>query len=669
LKFIIKELIIWPKDSTKTVRHIPFHGGKVNVITGMSGTGKSAVLAIMDYCLGSSKCTIPIDEIRDTSAWFGLVFETDRGLFKCARKAPEGKSISTECYLGPLTGDKDPNTLAPPIKNYTLTTFKEQLDQMAGLSDIAIIENHTTGYKANRAGFRDLITFNFLPQHIVANPHTLFYKADTSESRDRLKQIYPVALGIYGGDYLILRAERDQLLQEKNRLSKILADKKNALLSWEQNFLFFIEKAKSLGILHPETPTPIELTEQHKLVSEIPSKIMNAIQGESLEGVSAASSARINELSLEEDSLANEQYIEKIKLANLMNLNSSVAFYSNDLNDYKSRVPNMGWFRNQLQDENICPLCNSIHKDAIKELDQLVIASKEVEDKVAKLQLYNGKTDKEILKTKAEILDLETKIKNIRNLRSALEDKRLKFSTEDIYKFIGMIEQELKGINAAQEGGDLQSRIESLDENIEELDKKIGMRDSNINLKLANKAIDFNIEMYAQHMGLKGAHDKIISLDMKKDLSIAFTEGEQKDMLWEIGSGENWMGYHLSAYLGIHQYLSNKNSPVPSFLVIDQPSQVYFPADTYEERLSDKDKPADENKESKRIEKINKDLQAARRIFDILTKSIKDTEGKLQIIVLEHADNEVYSGFENVIEVQNWHGEDTDFLIPRSWLK
>jgi hypothetical protein len=50
------------------------------------------------------------------------------------------------------------------------------------------------------------------------------------------------------------------------------------------------------------------------------------------------------------------------------------------------------------------------------------------------------------------------------------------------------------------------------------------------------------------------------------------------DFLWEIGSGSNWVSYHVAVTLGLQEYfLRLKDCPVPNFLIYDQPSQVYFP--------------------------------------------------------------------------------------------
>lgn len=44
-----------------------------------------------------------------------------------------------------------------------------------------------------------------------------------------------------------------------------------------------------------------------------------------------------------------------------------------------------------------------------------------------------------------------------------------------------------------------------------------------------------------------------------------------------MGGGENWVGYHLVAHLALHRWLTEHDRPVPRFLVLDQPTQVYYP--------------------------------------------------------------------------------------------
>ena len=51
--------IILYKDRDHAPRILNFNTGQVNIVTGDSKSGKSAILNIVDYCLGSRSCKIP----------------------------------------------------------------------------------------------------------------------------------------------------------------------------------------------------------------------------------------------------------------------------------------------------------------------------------------------------------------------------------------------------------------------------------------------------------------------------------------------------------------------------------------------------------------------------------------------------------------------------------
>lgn len=70
MKSYIKAIIIFNKKGEKRV--VPLKQG-VNIITGESKTGKSALVEIIDYCLCSTRCTIPKGKITDFSYLYTLV--------------------------------------------------------------------------------------------------------------------------------------------------------------------------------------------------------------------------------------------------------------------------------------------------------------------------------------------------------------------------------------------------------------------------------------------------------------------------------------------------------------------------------------------------------------------------------------------------------------------
>ena len=73
MKFYIKSLILWFNNGAES-RKLIFEPNKVNVITGGSGTGKSSILSIIDYCLLSTDAKIIDEVINENVAWYGLDF-------------------------------------------------------------------------------------------------------------------------------------------------------------------------------------------------------------------------------------------------------------------------------------------------------------------------------------------------------------------------------------------------------------------------------------------------------------------------------------------------------------------------------------------------------------------------------------------------------------------
>ncbi|MFD2980407.1 DUF3732 domain-containing protein, partial [Klebsiella pneumoniae] len=61
-------------DKDKQLHYVPLFPG-LNVITGRSSTGKSAILEIFDYCMGSSEDTIPDGKLTDRGEIFFTVLQ------------------------------------------------------------------------------------------------------------------------------------------------------------------------------------------------------------------------------------------------------------------------------------------------------------------------------------------------------------------------------------------------------------------------------------------------------------------------------------------------------------------------------------------------------------------------------------------------------------------
>jgi hypothetical protein len=61
-------------------RDVRFLPGRLNIVTGESKTGKSALLAITEFCLGRDTYLVPAGPITDHVAWYGSLWQT----YRCA---------------------------------------------------------------------------------------------------------------------------------------------------------------------------------------------------------------------------------------------------------------------------------------------------------------------------------------------------------------------------------------------------------------------------------------------------------------------------------------------------------------------------------------------------------------------------------------------------------
>ena len=104
--------------------------GRLNIISGVSRTGKSAIIPIIDYCLGSDRCTIPTGIIRQKTAWFGVVVRTSEGEKLFARREPESQQATDDMYVA----EASEHIVFPSViqKNATRDLVNRRLDRLAG---------------------------------------------------------------------------------------------------------------------------------------------------------------------------------------------------------------------------------------------------------------------------------------------------------------------------------------------------------------------------------------------------------------------------------------------------------------------------------------------------------------------------------------------------------
>ncbi len=149
----------------------------------------------------------------------------------------------------------------------------------------------------------------------------------------------------------------------------------------------------------------------------------------------------------------------------------------------------------------------------------------------------------------------------------------------------------------------------------------------------------------AQRLGLEHAETGV-RVDLGRLTVVADSPQGGVYMDTGMGSAKNWVGYHLATVLSLQEHFLAQHRPVPSFLVLDQPTQAFFSPDRAAEDITDQDR-----------------LDALAQ-FELMRDVANDTRGDLQIVVLDHADFD--EPWFRAAVVERWR--DGDALIPSSWL-
>ncbi|OZI37180.1 hypothetical protein CAL29_01760 [Bordetella genomosp. 10] len=648
--FQLRQIILWPRRGGEP-RVVRFEPGVVNVISGASKTGKSSVIPIIDYCLGSEKCAIPVGVIRESCSWFGVLVDTLEGQKLLARREPGDLKASGDMLL--LEGSE----IEPPSiihkRNQTVDYVKAVLNRLSGLSNLQFEPGSEDRFKS-RPSFRDLMAFLFQPQNIIANPDVMFFKADTTDHREKLKTIFPYLLGAISPELLQARHELDRISRQLRRKEAELKTRQASGAAWQREGFAWARLAIEYGLLPPHTVVPNDWPSIVDLLRVVMQSDTHAA-APTLASMDVIMT-RLTELRAIESKLGMELNQSRNQLHELRRLDESSDTFRDGLHVQRDRLGLSSWIR-ELATERPAAVLEPSDAGRAR-IDQLCEALEGIE---LRLRSHPGVAEslgKETLRQREAVETILTDLAAVRQEIRALEGqsaeaRKVTTRGEEISRFLGRLQEALRLYEAADVSSVLNEEISALREQVADLNKLISEHE--IARKTEN-ALD-TIQSISSRLvpELDGEWpDAPIRLNIQ-DLTVNVIRGTRDDFLWEIGSGANWLAYHVALTLSLQGYfLSKPNHPVPGLLVYDQPSQVYFPArragKTLEEELDPEWK--------------NEDVVAVRKVFALFDRIITRTTARLQIIVLDHANEEVWGGLANVYRVEEWRGKG---LVPSGW--
>ena len=654
--FQIRAILLWPRNPAFKPRRLRFEPGKVNVISGASRTGKSAVIPIIDYCLGSSTCSIPVNTIRRHCEWFGVIVSTAQGDKLFARREPGAQRSTDHMFL--MEADSIEEVPQRIVKNTNADAVKRLLDDLAALSKLDFSGgDESTGFDG-RPSFRDLAAFIFQPQNIVANPDVLFFKTNTYEHREKLRKIFPYVLGAVTPGLMAKQFELQRTRSELRRKERELKEAQEVSAGWLADLTAKFSEAQELGLTpKPEQPPTreqmIELLEEVVARTDLTITVSTATISEALR--------ELDGLEAEEREVSRELTTLRHRLGEMNRMRAGGDQYDAAIGLQRGRLELSSWLAGHTAHESDCPMCGSHTASARNKLAVLSERLKEVEAEAGVDKEVPAAFDRELQRVTTEVSATTERLRSVQIRKRALsgrskEASERQFAAKKAERFVGNLEAALDLHRRLGSDSGLMDEVAKLREVVRALESELREQDVETRKRRALDAVNTRAGRLLPFLDVENADDPI-SLEIN-DLTIKVRGADRDDYLSEIGSGSNWLSYHLAMLLALHQfYLAQPHSPVPGFLVVDQPSQVYFPKNLVPR--------PDEEEQDLRLR--DEDIDAVRKVFETLGKVVLEAQGKLQVIVLDHAGRDVWGGILGVVGLREWRGGTK--LVPMTWLE
>ena len=642
----IQNIILY-KDAEHN-RVLTFETGKVNIITGESKSGKTAIINIVDYCLGSKDCKIADGVIRDNVQWFAItvVFNNDEQ-YVIARLNPNIRNANTitEIYIENV--DKG---VIPEFKslhaNSNIIALKDFLSKKIGIAEnLQVAENNTRD--SLEVNFKHARLFCFQPQTLIAQQDYLFYKQTEPFVPQAIKDSLPYFLGAIREDSLKIEQEIAQkkrilnrLVRTKNEAEKIYSDGVSMAFA-------LIEEAKEYGLLQKG----LEVSSISEALA-----VLNTIKDWEYN----SSEISVNGENSTLKKLIEQRNEQKIELGHCEDTISATKtflqnnfYYAEEVIQQKIRLESVGLFNDTEADNTRCPLCynkletpipsiNAIHSslnNLNKSLEETVREKPRLTKYLQDLCLKRDSMKDGIIKTETAINALYKEQEEARLLR----DLNLRRG-----KVIGRISLFLESVDFSEDKT-IDNQITAISNEINNLSQFIDKESkedklhsiiNKINLFMSNWVKDLDVEY----------ENALIRFDLSKLTLIADLD-DKSIPLSQMGSGANWVSYHLLIHFALHQHFIQTNRPIPHFLIIDQPTQVYFPPEK------------DINNDG--IIQENSDEIAVKKMFDFIINRTNSLNSNFQVIITDHAYlNE--DNFKNHVREVWRNGEK---LIPKEWYK
>jgi hypothetical protein len=644
----IRAIVLY--NAAGTIRILPFKLGSVNIITGRSSTGKTALISIIEYCLGRSSFEVPEGIIRDTVAWYAVLYQIDDTQVFIAKPAPRGTASSQRQVYYEVGTEISPPPISQLEPNMNDDAIVQVLSRLIGISPNLHTPEEGQSRQPLEATIRHTSFYLFQRSTVIANERQLFHRQNEPHIPQAIKDTLPYFLGAVREDALKLEQElrtaRRALKLARRRLTEaetIVSDN----VSLAQNL---VAEAQQVGLI-PEDFAPQGIDET-----------LTALRGTLnwQDGMPPlAENNSTTQLQQEIDSLrqALRQKHDQMTVAQMYA--EEAEGYTTEANHQAMRLESINLFSNEDNHTTTCPICSS-------EMSQPVPTVTAMRRNLEHLQTHVAYETRERPRLREYIQELQDEIDSIkqqmsdrkRDLKAIVTEEQAAQQIRDdnlrIMRIIGRISLYLDTFEYVDENAPLRREVEEAEQRVRGYEEQLSNDDQDEIIQSILNRLGHQMTAWAPALMSKEYSEYQYRLDIGR-LTVVADRPDRPIPMEIMGSGRNWLGSHLIAHLALHKHFIQRERPVPGFLFLDQPTQVYFPSrEVYE---ATEGTPED-------TRSADADIVAVQQMFDLLFTVCEELFPNFQIIVTEHANLED-ERFQKALVEEPWFG--TSALIPETW--
>lgn len=620
MTFYIDKLLLWLKDGS--LRTLQFSNDTVNVITGNSKTGKTAILEIIDYCLCGGKDTVVIshEHIAESVAWYGIRFAINDKVYTVARgEITETGEFSKDFYFS--QSGEIPNV---PCVKMNEKELKAILDPEFSIDDEITISHGGKGVKKNtRLSFRYFLMMNTLSKDIVDNGKMFFDKMTIERYRDVWPQIFDLSFSVITPETLAVQKQINELGQEIESFEQSKRKAEKQILSYNQQILILIKKAKEAGLIDEGLSDEQSIDKLREIIEH---GITYLVTNYSTEQKYEKLQAKRDDVSL--------------RLTKLKRFKQSYSEYRNRLKSEQDALSPITYIQSKFSDRT--------QGEYRQFLNNLAAEFVRINAAISEKRPFELDVDRQIRQLTAELKDLDASLA----LMPKVDYKVI--PTAQKLVSLGELRADYKHITPCSE--DTDSLSKSIDQKKTDLlELELAQSTVSENRSLIINTLNEFIQLYIQIA--KDALDEYGEYNAWFDYrkSALSLKKNQSSSVANISSSSDHLFMHLCLFAGMHHMLLMDNSKyVPSYLIIDQPSRPYFNTEEY--NYADSEASVSKKDDWSKVKAI---FALWDSFFDVILKQKRH----FQIIMLEHVSESAWADCKHVNLVEVFDGV-LNALIP-----